>query len=57
MHVHVQAQSGEAKFWLEPDIELAVSFGLSAREIKEILNLVQVHQNEILSAWRRHFPV
>ena len=29
MHVHVQAQAGEAKFWLEPDIELAVSFGLS----------------------------
>ena len=23
MHVHVQGQSGEAKFWLEPAIELA----------------------------------
>ena len=23
MHVHVQGQNGEAKFWLEPTIELA----------------------------------
>ena len=28
MHVHVHAPSGEAKFWLEPRIELAqTSFG------------------------------
>ena len=26
MHVHVQGQNGEAKFWLEPDIKLAQKF-------------------------------
>ena len=57
MHVHVQAQNGEAKFWLEPDIELALSIGLSQREIKEALRLVQEHQNDIRNAWKRHFPV
>jgi len=56
MHVHVQGQNGEAKFWLEPTIELAQSIGLSKREISEVLRLVQEHENEIRSAWLRHFP-
>ena len=56
MHVHVQCQSGEAKFWLEPTIELAQYVGLSQRENNEALRLVQEHENDIRSAWRKHFP-
>lgn len=33
MHVHVHAPSGEAKFWLEPRIELAQNCGLNARQV------------------------
>lgn len=32
-HVHVQHASGEAKFWLEPEIELAVDYGLGQTRI------------------------
>lgn len=28
MHVHVQSANGDAKFWLEPGIELAENNGL-----------------------------
>ena len=56
MHVHVHGQNGEAKFWLEPTIELAQNGGLTPREINEALRLVQEHQNDIRSAWRKHFP-
>lgn len=56
MHVHVQTQNGEAKFWLEPAIELAQFIGLSRREINEALRLVQEHENDIRSAWHTHFP-
>ena len=28
-HIHVHCAKGEAKFWLEPNIELAKNFGLS----------------------------
>ncbi len=28
MHVHVSANTGEAKFWLEPEIALAVNHGI-----------------------------
>jgi hypothetical protein len=56
MHVHVQGQSGEAKFWLESTIELAQYTGLSRHEINEALRLVQEHENDIHSAWHQHFP-
>ena len=56
LHVHVQGQNGEAKFWLEPGIELAQHTGLSRREISEALRLVQEHEYDIRSAWRKHFP-
>jgi hypothetical protein len=56
MHVHVQSQNGEAKFWLEPKIELAQYIGLSRYEINEALRLVQEHENEISNAWIKHFP-
>ena len=50
VHVHVQGQNGEAKFWLEPTTELAQAVGLSQREINEALRLVQEHENDIRSA-------
>lgn len=56
MHVHVQGQNGEAKYWLDPKIELAQSVGFSRREIREALRLVQEHECEIRSAWHKHFP-
>jgi hypothetical protein len=56
MHVHVQGQNGEAKYWLEPEIELAQSIGLSRREISEALRIVKEHEYEIRSAWHEHFP-
>lgn len=55
MHVHVVCSAGEAKFWLEPFIELAKNHGLVEKQLREIESLIGVHENEIVSAWRRHF--
>ena len=55
LHVHVQGQSGEAKFCLEPTIELAQHTGLSRREISEALRLIEEHENAIRNAWNKHF--
>ncbi|MBI4025922.1 MAG: DUF4160 domain-containing protein [Verrucomicrobia bacterium] len=54
-HVHVLSPDGEAKFWLEPVIELAVSKGLSAVELTELQRIVEERQDEIRKHWRRHF--
>ena len=56
MHVHVQNQHGEAKFWLSPQIELAKSTGLSQHEIAEAYSLITEHNNDIHNAWIQHFP-
>lgn len=55
MHVHVVSGDGEAKFWLEPEIELAKNYKYSRKQPKEIESLVEVHCNERVSAWQQHF--
>ena len=41
MHVHVQHEKGEAKVWLEPQIEVAQTHGLSARQLRDALQLIR----------------
>ena len=55
MHVHVQSSVGEAKFWLEPRIELAQNYGLNKRQLNSVLKLVKEHDGEIREAWEAHF--
>lgn len=56
MHVHVYHADGEAKFWLEPSLELAQNIGLSAKELREAEGLARSHEQERRDAWRKHFP-
>ena len=55
IHIHVAHTDGEAKFWLEPNIELALNKGLNSKQVSEALLLVQQHHEEILNAWQSHF--
>jgi hypothetical protein len=55
MHVHVVSGDGEAKFWLEPDLELAKNYGYNRQQLKEIESLVEEHRDELVSAWQQHF--
>ena len=55
IHIHVSHTDGEAKYWIEPKIELAMNQGLSQKQLNEALSLVERHHKEILNAWRTHF--
>jgi len=55
MHVHVHSADGEAKFWLEPKIELAQNYGLSLRTLRIAHKLIQAHESTIRQAWKAHF--
>jgi hypothetical protein len=55
MHVHVRGPDGEAKFWVEPSIGLAQNYGLTERQVKTALKLIQEHEDEIRQAWAAHF--
>jgi hypothetical protein len=54
-HVHVQGLRGEAKFWLEPRVELVADYGLGERTAARALRLIQEHEDEISTAWNTHF--
>jgi hypothetical protein len=54
-HVHVHSPDGEAKFWLDPSVELAVDYGLPEKALAEARRLVEEHEEEFRDAWKRHF--
>ena len=55
IHVHVSHPDGEAKFWLTPHIQLAISAGLDQRQIREAQSIVETHIGAITNAWHCHF--
>ena len=55
IHVHVMCEDGEAKFWAEPLVSLAVYHGLNSKKLNEIQKIVEEHKNEIIKAWQKHF--
>jgi hypothetical protein len=55
LHIHVQSPDGEAKFWLDPEIELARNYALSEQDLRRVEQLIEEHEQEIRDAWRRHF--
>jgi hypothetical protein len=55
MHVHIQTQTGKAKFWLEPFVALADFRGLKQHELREIESIVEERKEQFINDWRKHF--
>ena len=55
IHVHVVGVKGEAKIWIEPEIEVARSLGFGTPTLKSALKLIRERENEIRAAWNKHF--
>jgi hypothetical protein len=55
VHVHAFCGNGEAKFWLEPEVELAYNYKLIRKQLREIEAIIDEHYQEIVDAWRDHF--
>ena len=55
MHVHVISGDGEAKFWLEPEIELAKNSRYTRKHLKAIETLIEERRDELAHAWHSHF--
>ncbi|MEN8254224.1 MAG: DUF4160 domain-containing protein [Verrucomicrobiota bacterium] len=53
MHIHVQTPDGEAKFWMEPKIELAEAIKLKSKEINKLKRIIEERQEEIIHEWNR----
>ena len=55
IHIHVHAGNCEAKFWIQPEIEVSHNYGFGQKEMNELLNIVKEHKDEIIKAWKEHF--
>lgn len=54
MHVHIQTPEGVAKFWLEPIVAHADSYGLGQRTLRELAKLVEENADAFRNAWQNH---
>lgn len=55
MHIHIICPEGEAKFWLEPTVELSVNCNLSSQKLSEIEKIVKEYEDEFKRAWQQFF--
>lgn len=54
MHIHVFKDFNEAKFWLEPIVELAYNNGLKTFELTKITKIVRKNEEEFKEKYRQH---
>jgi hypothetical protein len=55
IHIHVRDATGQAKFWIEPEIALEKNIGLKEIDIIDILEIIRSRKQEIIDAWHKHF--
>ena len=53
-HVHVGKRDTQdlCKIWLEPDIELAKQGDLTDSQVKEVLEIVENHKDQLMQQWQ-----
>ena len=54
MHIHVVKAENEAKFWLEPEIELAENYGFGSKDLKKITNIIEEHESNFKEQFTAH---
>ena len=55
LHIHVLGAGGEAKFWLQPEVNLADSAGMDAKTLRRLMVMVQDNRAQIERAWHDYF--
>lgn len=55
IHIHVEKDGIEAKFWLLPEVRVAYNDGYSERTLRELAAIVAAHQELIMRVWNGYF--
>ena len=55
VHIHVEKDNVEAKFWLYPGVRVAYNDGYDARALRELLGIVEANRDRIERAWNEFF--
>ena len=55
VHIHVEKDNVEAKFWLNPDVRVAYNDGYNARALRQLMAIVEGNRVRIERAWDEFF--
>jgi hypothetical protein len=55
LHVHVRKGGYVAKFWLDPVVSLANSWGFTSKELTRLDQVVRERESDIRSKWHEYF--
>jgi hypothetical protein len=53
MPIHISSPDGEAKFWLEPSVELADCTGFKKKDLGNLQKTVEEQANEFKLTWKK----
>ena len=54
-HIQIQCQHGEAKFWLDAQIELAKNYKVRIKELNEVEKIIEEHFEDFIKVWEEYF--
>ena len=55
VHIHVNKDGVDAKFWLWPEVRLAYNDGFDERTVRELAALVEQRRTLITEVWNEFF--
>ena len=55
LHIHVEKDNNEAKFWLHPDVRVAYNDGFDSRTLRLLSGIVEANRERIERAWNEFF--
>jgi len=55
LHIHVIKGGNVAKFWLEPEISVAESYGMKSSELTMLGRIIENNKELIKKAWNEYF--
>ena len=57
VHIHVRRGEVIAKYWVEPEVSLAESWGFSGRELNDLRGVIAEHTALIRERWNEYFEL
>ena len=54
-HVHVERDECEAKFWIEPRVELVRNAGFARHELRQVERVIWRERDRLLERWHEYF--
>ena len=55
VHIHVEKDGLEAKFWLNPEVRVAYNGGYDRRTLRELIWILTANRGRIERAWNEYF--